>query len=65
MRLWRNAYTLSILSYFSFIAKLGLIGLANTVSREGQKYNVFTNTVAPTAISRLTDNLMPQGQCTT
>lgn len=42
-------------------AKLGLVGLANTVSKEGAKYNVLCNTVAPTAWSRMTQNLMPPG----
>ncbi len=41
-------------------AKMAVVGFMNTLGLEGAKYNVRCNALAPTAATRMTEDLMPQ-----
>ncbi|SFR62049.1 NAD(P)-dependent dehydrogenase, short-chain alcohol dehydrogenase family [Marinobacter daqiaonensis] len=40
-------------------AKLAMVGLMQTLSLEGEKYNIRVNSLAPTAATQMTEGLMP------
>ncbi len=41
-------------------AKMAIVGIMNTLKIEGQKYNVFSNSITPVAYTRMTEGLIPE-----
>lgn len=41
-------------------AKMGVVGMMNTLVQEGAKYNIRVNALAPTAGTRMTEGLIPE-----
>ena len=42
-------------------AKMGLVGLMNSLKLEGEKHGIKVNAIAPTAATRLTEDILPPG----
>lgn len=40
-------------------AKMGVVGMMNSLAHEGAKYNIRINALAPTAATRMTEGLLP------
>jgi len=41
---------------------MALVGMSNTLALEGAKYNIHCNVIVPTAASRLTKGMFPEGR---
>lgn len=42
------------------MAKSGILGFTKALAREGAKYNILSNVIAPVAASRMTETVMPK-----
>lgn len=49
-----------LLNILTEMQKLGILGFSRALAREGAKYNVFVNTIAPNAGTNMTRSIMPE-----
>ena len=48
------------LSHTNYNQKLGILGFSRALAREGQKNNIYVNTIAPNAGTNMTRSVMPE-----
>ena len=52
--------TFKFLTELTRVQKLGILGFSRALAREGAKYNIYVNTIAPNAGTNMTRNVLPE-----